>query len=136
VDIISVEDIAEDVFQVRQGKAYDRQDIKYEGYDKSKKHLMNIGIKINFKISFTLQDFGSTNANVTVAILKKNFVISVVNKTFHSEFAEQLKERNVNQTIITQMVPADVVLSTSFIVIETTDMPTSHPSPAPTTGKT
>lgn len=96
------------------------------------------GIVINFKVSYTLQDFKTNNANVTTTSLKNNYINSVATAQFQQEYVVEVASRSSSPEEIKELTetvkPADVVLEQSFVVIETTDRPTYRPSAQPTTG--
>ena len=93
-------------------------------------------VSVNFDVSYTLEDFETADANVTTSTLKANYQRSVSNQTFVKDFAEEIKKRTVNSdAIIKQILPAQVILSTSFVVVKTTERPTFKPTAQPSSGE-
>lgn len=94
-----------------------------------------LSVKINFKVSFTLQDFNSNDVNATTRVLKANFQQSVSNNTFVKEFALEVKRRtNESQALIDKFQPSEVAFGSSYVVVQTTDHPTFKPTFSPSTG--
>jgi hypothetical protein len=107
--------------------------------DRSDKRVLAT-LKIDFEVSFTLQDLKQTNVELTTAALKTNYEQSVATQAFVVKFAEEIKLRSngtssTETAIVQRIQPAEVVLEETFKVIQTTDHPTFRPSARPTTGK-
>jgi hypothetical protein len=97
-------------------------------------------LKIDFEVSFTLQDLKATSVETTTAALKTNYELSVATQVFTAKFAEEIKLRSnststTEAAIVQRIQPAEVVLAPTYTVIQTTDHPTYRPSASPTTGK-
>lgn len=113
--------------------------------DNSQEHMLHdnkhalAAVVINFEVSFTLQDFKTSNVNVTTNTLKANYQTSVADQTFSTNFASEIVKRTNNteesQELIEKIQPAEVVLAENFKVVQTTDHPTYRPSASPTTCK-
>ena len=105
----------------------------------SNKRILS-GLKINFQVSYTLQDFKNANVNLTTLSFKSNYEHSVANNTFVKVFAQQCIIRTTvndtaSQSIIDRIVPAEVSLAATYTVIQTTASPSFRPTASPTTGK-
>jgi hypothetical protein len=150
VDIVSVDDLgrrlsgddAADIHSTRRLRAKKprtavAKSSKHANLEPEQMHILSAA-RVNFEVSFTLQDFHGGNVNITTAKLKENYQLSVTNRTFVKEFAEEIKRRTndtiVSAKLIEQIHPAEVVLAPAFTVIQTTDRPTYRPSASPTTG--
>jgi hypothetical protein len=108
------------------------------------KPLNNKGVlstlKVNFEVSYTLQDLKKTDAEETTATLKANYEQSVATQAFAVNFAEEIKLRSnstssTEAAIVERIEPAEVVLEAAYTVVQTTDRPTYRPSVSPTTGE-
>lgn len=125
VDILSLEDLA------------NRRLLTTHEPQRRLKTTFILSVKINFKVSFTLQDFNSNDVNATTRVLKANFQQSVSNNSFVKEFALEVKRRtNESQALIDKFQPSEVAFGSSYVVVQTTDHPTFKPTFSPSTGNT
>jgi hypothetical protein len=100
----------------------------------SKKQVLS-SLKVNFQVSYTLQDFQSSDASVLTTTMRTNYYQSVTDSSFGTQFATELKQRSdMSDAAIAQIQPADVTLSTSYSVIDTLNQPSVSPTARPTTG--
>jgi hypothetical protein len=136
VTIISVEDIAR---RVLAGLVTPAHTLPGSPRGKDINDVLST-LKINFEVSYTLQDLKKTNVEETTASLKTNYEQSVVTQAFVVKFAEEIKLRSngtssTEAAIVERIQPAEVVLEEAYKVVQTTDHPTYRPSASPTTGE-
>jgi len=130
VDINSVEDVS-----ARRMLAHDAAPFfSFRSLSQDKYLVLSKAAKVNFQVSYTQGDFNST-ANVTTHMLKSNYEKSVTNHTFNTDFVAEVEKRTTDSQVIVDTVqPSAVVLSNSYRVIQTTEMPSYRPTAAPSTG--
>lgn len=140
VTIISIEDVARRLLEMLTPQTREIPDARALGQrpDRSDKHVLST-LKINFEVSYTLQDLKQTNVDRTTATLKANYEQSVSTQAFVTKFAAEIKLRSnststTEAAIVQRIQPAEVVLAPTYTVIQTTDRPTFRPSASPTTG--
>ena len=92
---------------------------------------------VHFQVSYTQQDYLSSNVTSTTQTLKSNFVQSVESGAFITSFAVEIEKRtNESAVIVTTVQPSVVKLEPSYKVIETTAAPSYQPTTQPSTGTT
>jgi hypothetical protein len=140
VTIISIEDVARRLLEMVTTQPREAPDALETAQqpDRSGKYLLGT-LKINFEVSYTLQDLKQTSVDKTTATLKANYEQSVATQVFTTKFAEEIKLRSnststTEAALVQRIQPAEVVLAPTYTVIQTTDHPTFRPSASPTTG--
>lgn len=91
--------------------------------------------EVHFQVSYTQQDYLSSNVTSTTQALKSNYVQSVESGAFTTSFAVEVEKRtNESAAIVTAVQPSVVKLEPSYKVIETTAAPSYRPTAQPSTG--
>ncbi len=113
VDIISLEDTAT------------RRLTTHESPSRQKSFELNLAVIVGFKVSYTLEDFESTNPDVTTQTLKDNYALSVANNLFTPLLVSEIQQRTTeSEALIAKIFPAEVVFGKSYVILYTTYTPT------------
>ena len=113
VDITSLEDMAT------------RRLTTHDSPARLKVFELNLAVLVGFKVSYTLEDFESTNPDVTTQTLKDNYALSVAKDSFTSILASEIQQRTTeSEALIAKIVPAEVVFGNAYVILYTTYSPT------------
>ena len=86
---------------------------------------LNLAVRVGFKVSYTLEDFESTNPDVTTQTLKDNYALSVAKDSFTSILASEIQQRTTeSEALIEKILPAEVVFGKDYVILYTTYSPT------------
>eukprot|EP01032_Pedospumella_encystans_P023019 gene23019-26073_t len=120
VDITSVEDVAT------------RRLTTHDSPSRLKLLELNLTVLVGFKVSYTLEDFESTNPDVTTQTLKDNYALSVAKDSFTSILASEIQQRTTeSEVLIAKILPAEVVFGKNYVILYTTYSPTAAPTYSP-----
>lgn len=128
VDILSVSDIGRRLSSdlVGRGSVYSNAI-----------HTLSIA-QITFDVHYTLQEFNSADANATTVAFKTNYRKSVEILNFTRSYANEIRflanNSVISSALIQKIVPGEVFLAKSYIVVQTTALPTYRPSAQPSSG--
>lgn len=113
VDIISLEDMA-----TRRLTTHDSRPLR-EFFD------FTLAVIVGFKVSYTLEDFESTNPDVTTQTLKDNYALSVAKDMFTPILANEIAQRMTeSEALVAKILPAEVAFGKSYVILYTTYSPT------------
>ena len=130
VDILSVNDIGR---RLRS----ERDSAELELHYNRVFHSLAVA-QISFDVHYTLQEFNTDDANTTTIALKTNYQRSVSQFNFTRSYADEIKSlannTEISSALIEKIVPGEVFLAKSYIVIQTTARPSYRPSAYPSSG--
>lgn len=96
-------------------------------------NLFDLGTSVNFALSYTQEDSGSSDIEAVVAAVQRNFSSSVDDGSFRAIFVTQLRARGASEDFIARAVPASLSFGPRTVT-STSRIPTLRPTSRPTTG--